>query len=431
MIKGINYIGQALGLFLTLAIIKPTKLIAIFIFRYFLVYLYRGYRIIKKWLGTIFAPAKNKIIYPLLNKSTIHFVIILIGIAVVGNNFFINEIRAEEFGQKTVLGSMILDINDIEIVETAINDSIKYVNLNQILGSVSIEDASRNELISQTSGSDNIVTTTSSAALVRPALASGSDGSRTSARNEILYYTVLGGDTVSTIAEKFNISTNTILWENKLGPRDYIKPGDKLTILPESGLSHQVKSGDTIDKIASKYSTTADKILEYNQLADISAIEVDQILLIPGGIEPAPLTPKVTAPSSVFSFFNIPPPAANTSGTKLLWPTPSRRINQYFKWRHTGIDIDGEYSSPIYAAESGRVEASGWGSGYGLRLIIDHGNGIKTLYGHESKLFVKTGDYVERGQTIGMQGCTGWCTGVHVHFEVIVNGRKVNPLMYL
>ena len=267
----------------------------------------------------------------------------------------------------------------------------------------------------------------SSAALVKPGLASTTIGDRP--REKVVYYTVEPGDTVSTIAEKFNVSTNTLLWENKLGPRDYIKPGDKLTILPMSGVSHQVKKGDTIEKIATKYGADADTILEYNKLADASAIEVDQIIIIPGGTMPAPPKPKWQPTTSGLAF--IPPSAQASSGTKLQWPTTSHKINQYYKWRHLAIDIDGNYSSPVYAAESGRVEAVGWGRGYGNRVIINHGDGLKTLYAHESKIFVRVGDSVQRGQTIGMIGCTGWCTGPHVHFEVSVNGRKVNPLNYL
>jgi len=391
--------------------------------------LYRIYLIIKKWLTAIFAPAKNKIIYPLLSKSTIHFVLAVIAVAAITNNFIIKETKAEEFGQKTILSTMITGIQDIEIVETALTENIKTTDYYQRLGVLTADEAARADLAKKESRNDKIITTASSAALVKPALASTTIGERP--RDQVIYYTVEGGDTVSTIAEKFNVSTNTLLWENKLGPRDYIKPGDTLTILPQSGVSHQVKSGDTIDKIAKKYSVTTSDILEYNQLADASAIETDQVLIIPDGSMPAPPAPKPQSYSSGYTLFNVPPPSSSTSGTKLLWPTTSRKISQYYKWRHLAIDIAGDYSSPTYAADDGRVEAVGWGRGYGNRIIINHGNGIKTLYAHHSKMFVKIGDSVSRGQTIGMIGCTGWCTGPHVHFEVIVNGSKVNPLNYL
>lgn len=424
--KSIIYLGRTLGAVFSRAIIKPLRIIAIFIFRYFLVPMYQVYFVIKKWALKIFAPAKNKIIFPLLNKSTIHFVIIVIALATIVNNFVIKETKAEEFGSKTILGSMVTDIEDIEIVETALTENGKTTDYYQRLGLLSSSEAGVNPQAAQV-GKDDIVTTESSAALVKPALASTTIGDRP--RDQVIYYAVEGGDTVSTIAEKFKVTTNTILWENKLGPRDYIKPGDKLTILPQSGVSHQVKTGDTIDKIAKKYSVENNDILEYNQLVDASAIEKDQVLIIPEGVMPEAPKPRTTSTGSGLGY--IPPSSSAYSGAKLLWPTTSRKINQYYKWRHLAIDIEGNYNSPVYAADNGRVEAVGWGRGYGNRIIVNHGNGLKTLYAHESKMFVRVGDSVSRGQTIGMVGCTGWCTGAHVHFEVFVNGSKVNPLTYL
>lgn len=147
---------------------------------------------------------------------------------------------------------------------------------------------------------------------------------------------------------------------------------------------------------------------------------------------PAPVEQPKATTSRGFALLNIPPPSRVQSSSRFLWPTPSKKINQYFGWRHTGLDIDGNYSSPIYAADSGRVERSdSAASGYGLHIVLNHGGGVETLYGHLSKSFVRVGDSVQRGQTIGMMGCTGWCTGPHVHFEVIIGSRKVNPLSYL
>lgn len=383
----------------------------------------------KKSFSKVFAPAKNKMIYPLLNKSTIHFIIILIAIAVIANNFAIKETKAEEFGKATILGTMVTGVQDVDITETARSTAIVMADYYQRSGLVTTSDAIRNNA---SNNIDRIITSETSAALVRPALAAGGESIIGQFRDDVIYYTVEGGDTVGTIAEKFNVSTNTILWENKFGIRDTIKPGQKLTILPQSGVSHQIKSGDTIDSIAKKYSATADDIIEFNQLADASAIEKDQILIIPGGAQPAPPAPTIrTTTINTYTYTNIPASAPNTSGTKLLWPTSGHRISQYYKWRHLAIDITGNYSSPVYASDGGVVEKAGWGSGYGNHIIINHGNGIKTLYAHESKLFVKTGDLVSRGQTIGMVGSTGWSTGPHVHYEVIVNGSKVNPLTYL
>lgn len=421
------YLGKGLRAVFVYGIL-PFRFVAKLIFRYGLVHMYRLYFAAKKGFILIFAPAKNKILYPLLHKSTIHIVLVVVGLAVIANNLFVQETKAEEFAQTTILASLVTDFQDFDIVETALTDIPKTSSYYRESGVLTLFDATTKESIVGIGAEDEIMTTESSAALVRPGLALTTLGNRP--REEVIYYTVAGGDTVSTIAEQFNISSNTILWENNLGARDVIKPGQTLTILPQSGVSHQVKSGDTIDKIAKKYKVDADDLLEYNKLADASAIETDQILIIPGGsIDPPAPTPRSYAAAP---YSGSVPASAVISGANLQWPTTGHKISQYYRWGHLAIDIAGDYSSPVYASDAGRVELAGnTQRGYGLQVVINHGNGIKTRYAHESKIFVSVGDSVSRGQTIGIIGCTGWCTGSHVHFEVIVNGSKVNPLTYL
>jgi murein DD-endopeptidase MepM/ murein hydrolase activator NlpD len=106
-------------------------------------------------------------------------------------------------------------------------------------------------------------------------------------------------------------------------------------------------------------------------------------------------------------------------------------ITQYYGWRHTGLDIDGDYSSPLYAAHDGTVTTAGWNKGgYGLQVIVS-GSGVMTRYAHASKLFVTNGERVKKGQVIAMMGTTGRSTGTHLHFEVYINGSRVNPLAYI
>jgi len=429
ILKFFAYIGNALRFFFVTAIYKPFKGIAKFILKTLFVPMYKIYFAVKQWLKTIFSPAKNKILFPLVSKPAIHIIIIAIAIAVVVNNIGIRETKAEEFGQKTILASLVTDFEDIEIIEKAITTTTKNTSYYKTAGVLAVSDNPASGSGTLETRNNKLITTEGHPALVNPGLASTTAGNRP--REGIIYYTVEGGDTVSTIAEKFDVTTNTLLWENELGPRDYIKPGDKLTILPFSGVSHQIKKGDTIEKIAKKYSVDANTVLEYNLLADASAIEIDQIILVPGGEEPAPPAPKPSSSSSRYALFDVPPSAA-LSGANLQWPTSGQKISQYYRWGHLAIDISGDYSSPVYASDNGRVELAGSNQrGYGLQVVINHGNGIKTRYAHESKIFVKVGDSVTRGQTIGMIGCTGWCSGPHVHYEVIVNGKKVNPLHYL
>ena len=122
----------------------------------------------------------------------------------------------------------------------------------------------------------------------------------------------------------------------------------------------------------------------------------------------------------------------------LFWPTVNHTITSPFGYRvhpiwgirmyHTGVDISGSYGDNIYAVSNGRVIYSGWQSGYGKVIIIDHGNGMSTLYAHCSQLLVGEGDFVKRGEIVGKIGTTGWSTGPHLHFEVRKNGTPINPL---
>ncbi|MDQ3878573.1 MAG: M23 family metallopeptidase, partial [Actinomycetota bacterium] len=117
-----------------------------------------------------------------------------------------------------------------------------------------------------------------------------------------------------------------------------------------------------------------------------------------------------------------------------IWPL-NGAINSPFgpRWGsfHPGIDIDGYTSEPFVAAKAGVVIEAGWIDGYGNATIIDHGGGLETLYGHQSKLGVHTGERVRQGEIIGYVGCTGYCTGPHLHFEVRVNGAPQDPMKFL
>lgn len=252
-------------------------------------------------------------------------------------------------------------------------------------------------------------------------------------------YTVEPGDTISGIAERFGISVNTVLWANNLTARSLIRVGQELIILPVTGVTHTVRKGETLSAIAKKYGTDVDKILAANRVSSPEQIRIGETLVIPDGKPPAPppaparqVTP--TRLGDVRDVFRPPseaPPSRTYDGVELVWPTNQKRINQYFKWRHQGLDINGTLQDPTYAADAGIVTFAGWNkSGYGNMILIDHGNGMVTRYAHHSKLFVKAGDQVAKGQSIGMVGSTGRSTGPHLHYEIYVNGKRVNPLEY-
>lgn len=249
-------------------------------------------------------------------------------------------------------------------------------------------------------------------------------------RSETIEYIVASGDILGTIAEKFDLNISSILWANDLSFYSTIKPGQKIKIPPVDGLSYKIKKGDTLEKIAKTYQSDINDIVEFNKLASLNDIVAGQEIMIPGGIKPTVYVPTVR---SIASVFTTPTAEAPTdSGGKLLWPTNSNRITQYFGWRHSGLDIGNKVGQPIYASESGKVTTAGWNNGgYGYYIIINHGNGLETLYAHSSKLYVKKGDTVSRGDIIAAIGSTGRSTGPHIHYEVKVNGVRKNPLDYI
>jgi murein DD-endopeptidase MepM/ murein hydrolase activator NlpD len=122
------------------------------------------------------------------------------------------------------------------------------------------------------------------------------------------------------------------------------------------------------------------------------------------------------------------------SSAGFIWPV-SGPITSPFGWRwgrmHEGIDIGVGYGTPIHAAAAGTIIYCGWEEGYGNLVVIDHGNNLATAYGHQSSIAVSCGEQVAQGQVIGYVGCTGHCTGPHLHFEVRVGGNPVDPLGYL
>jgi murein DD-endopeptidase MepM/ murein hydrolase activator NlpD len=270
--------------------------------------------------------------------------------------------------------------------------------------------------------------------IVKPELALTQESKKT--RKEAIVYVVEPGDVIGLIADKFDISVNTILWENNLSAYSLIRPGDKLVILPATGITHKIAKGETLGALAGKYNVAAEDILLANNLPEDSKLSVGQKLLIPGGQKiyyaaPAPRVANSYNPVQVIKDIFLP--SSNTAAPgKMLWPTVGHIITQYFSWRHGGLDIANKIGTPIYAAESGVITDSGWSTaGYGNKVDIDHGGGIVTRYGHASKLLVKKGDTVKKGDVIMLMGSTGRSTGPHLHFEVRIRGRVQNPLSYI
>ncbi|MDA1168760.1 MAG: LysM peptidoglycan-binding domain-containing M23 family metallopeptidase [bacterium] len=274
---------------------------------------------------------------------------------------------------------------------------------------------------------------------LQPVLSDGSDTERQkgpviNVASKPFIHTVEDGETIAGIASKFGISTNTILWTNGLSGNDVIKVGDHLTILPTTGVLHKVASGETVLEIAGEYNAKASEIIAYNNLGENAALSIGQKLIIPEGyIAPreAPRTVSQNTRTARDSDKDEPtPPPADTgkSGKGLVWPTTTRQLSQGYRGGHTGIDIPNRSRPPIFAAQSGTVEFTGWLGGYGNLIIVNHGGGLTTYYAHLDKFYVAAGQKVSKGAAIGKMGSTGRSTGPHLHFEVRRGGRPINPV---
>ena len=247
-------------------------------------------------------------------------------------------------------------------------------------------------------------------------------------RSEIVKYTVRKGDTLSKVASIYKINVNTIKWANSITSVDSIKPGDVLSIPPVTGTVHKVKKGNTIHSVAKKYKVSSQTIADYpfNYIDDSFALRNGQTLFVPGGKMPSPTPlPQVSPPSSQPVYYAI-------SGSGLFgWPVKGS-LNQTASWWHPAIDIGASYGAPVASAAGGTVVTAGWSSyGYGNYVVVRHNNGYTTHYAHLGSVNVGAGQNVGKGQLVGSVGCTGFCTGPHVHFEVHRNGQALNPLSVL
>lgn len=292
-------------------------------------------------------------------------------------------------------------------------------------------------------------------ALVRPALATTSQARP---RADVTSYVVQPGDNIWAIGARFNVGMYSVLWSNGLDEDNLVMPGQELRIPPVAGTLHVVGSGDSLDSIAQKYNVDPAVIVDFNGLQPGEALTTDKLLIIPGGQLPivrkpvAPPVPVVRpeAPAAVVAppaarpapaavlrpslrlppQAPAPPPPPPPTG-RLAWPTRGVITTSYAGW-HPGIDIAAPLGTPIGAADGGSVVFAGWDStGYGYRVVLNHGNGYSTTYSHLAVIGVRAGDAVAKGQPVGKMGSTGRSTGPHLHFEILRNGSFVNPLWML
>lgn len=286
-------------------------------------------------------------------------------------------------------------------------------------------------------------TTAPSGPVSKTVQASGAAASSTSSTTTTVV--VREGQTLWMIAQAHGVSVDALADANGLQNAELIHPGQRLIIPSAAVRGRAVTSGSsalrkspsrgrritvvveedqTLWEIAQAYEVPVEDIVEANGLRSAELIRPGQRLLIPGATAPAALRLVRTIPSS----------ASASIVRGFEWPARGVLRSRFgWRWRrhHDGIDIAAPYGTPVSAAKAGRVIFAGWYYAYGRTVIIDHDNGVTTLYGHNSKLLVRIGQVVEAGMVISRVGSSGRSTGPHVHFEIRVNGRPINPLKYL
>jgi murein DD-endopeptidase MepM/ murein hydrolase activator NlpD len=269
-------------------------------------------------------------------------------------------------------------------------------------------------------------------------------------RYEIQQYTVQLHDTLFIIAAKYNIKPDTVLWGNPVlaGDPNTLSVGQVLNILPVDGALRIVQGGDTLQKIASAFHGTVEDIVNFpgNDIDPTDPeIKNGENIIIPGGwrdvtIWQLPVVSRTTTGGSVSGSSGEPGackgPFSGPSGTfTFAWPANNHYLsgNDFSPTIHPGIDIAAGLGAPIYASDTGVVVFAGLSLyGYGNLVIIDHGNGWQTAYGHLSQINVVCGGAIYQGQVLGLAGSTGNSTGPHLHFEMRSDQYgRVNPWLYL
>jgi len=271
---------------------------------------------------------------------------------------------------------------------------------------------------------------------------------------DFLEYSVVSGDTIFGISESFGITPESILWTNFNVLQDNpaaIYPGQVLTIPPVDGALYTWYEGDGLNGVSNGLNVTPDVIIEwtgnhlsYETIGDYASpnIEPGTVIFVPGGSKSffdwtlTILAREEPAESGVYGEGRCAPVYSGPIGTGVfIWPAVETYLSGYDfspEINHYGIDVAGDLNDSLFAVDNGVVVYSGWNDwGYGNVIAIDHGNGMQSLYAHLESLNVYCGSYVIQGDTIGYMGSTGNSSGPHLHFELISNGGRINPHLYL
>ncbi|EKD76399.1 MAG: peptidase M23 [uncultured bacterium] len=444
LLKLVAWLARIVGFCLVL-LARPFVMLGGWILRPLVLTIYRQYlKVLTRLKRSAFM--QNKVLFIFGNKYFIHVIVSIITIFVASTNLLqAKELKQDEvFAKNSALYEIVNPdggIND-NIIETGLpaqgSSSVSYIATdgNMVATIPNLDPAAESP---RTIG-DQLATAENTTALVSSSVIETKFG----VRSGISEYKVKNGDTVGEIAQRFGITVSTLLWANNLTSSSYIKPGDTLKILPSSGISYTVVDGDTLEKIIEKYKGNLEETIKVNDIGEDHAIPVGTEIVVVDGTPPPPPPPPVQRyyPSygSTDGQFRNDNYTPVITGQKLNWPAGCHSTPTTY-WGHgLARDIPCPIGTPIYAAESGTVyirnsgcAPSSWscGGGYGNYMDVVHGGGMTTRYAHLSAFNITSGQSVSRGQVIGFIGSTGRSTGPHLHFEVMINGVKQEPLYYI
>lgn len=247
-------------------------------------------------------------------------------------------------------------------------------------------------------------------------------------------YKLGSADTLASLSNFYGVSPEAIAYANGITDPVNLEVGRSIRIPPGEGALYTVVEGDTVESVAAKFKADAAAMKDYNRLNfEPENFAPGKLLFVPGAELPglvyqaatpaeAPQRPSVIARAPAAQAV----PAQSTGGG-LLRPVNGVLTTAFLGAAHTGVDLAAPFGTPLASATSGTVTAAGWVPIGGLRVCVTSG-AIESCYYHTGALFAAVGQYVERGQPVASIGMTGVTTGPHVHWEIKINGRFVNPL---
>ncbi|MDP3971100.1 MAG: peptidoglycan DD-metalloendopeptidase family protein [bacterium] len=420
---------------------NPFVVILKFLFKPLALFFYRWYL---KFITTLRKSQfmQSKILFLFGNKYFIHVIIVIITFFVASTNILqAKETQDPNFGMESGLykivnpdGELGKDIVEEGLIETSVNNN-SYVDTDGLLvANISALDPDAKPLRTIEQELQQLETKSGTAFVSSTALET-----ETGIRADFVEYKIKDGDSVGSLANRYRLTVNSILWANNLTSQSYIKPGDILKIPPYSGYPVEVKDGDTLQKLVEKHKGNFDETLASLDGEELIPVG-SQVIIIDGEpyIPPPPPKPTYYASSGSSSssgniYQNQNVASAPIGAGDLNWPVGCRNSMSTY-WGHgLARDIACPSGTPIYAAHSGTASVQCGGSycgGYGNYITVS-GDGYRSLYAHMSAFNISGSQYVNRGDVIGFVGSTGRSTGPHLHIEIWIGGAKYDPINLL